>query len=63
MTKPGPIGLKLGPVQTRTVAADTIETAFHQTYTSLDYSDKMRKVLTWRLEDDAQWLIYRETNR
>lgn len=63
VTKPGPIGLKLGPVQTRTVAADTIETAFHQTYTSLDYSDKMRKVLTWRLEDDAQWLIYRETNR
>lgn len=63
VTKPGPIGLVLGPVRTRALAPDTIETAFEQTYTSLDYSDKMHKVLTWRQEDSSQWLIHRETNR
>lgn len=63
VTKPGPIGLVLGPVRTRALTPDTIETAFEQTYTSLDYSDKMHKVLTWRQEDSSQWLIHRETNR
>jgi outer membrane protein, adhesin transport system len=62
VTKPGPIGLKLDAIRTRALTPDTIETAFEQTYTSLDYSDKMSKVLTWR-QESAQWLIQRETNR
>ena len=62
VTKPGPIGLTLDSIRTRTLAPDTIETAFDQTYTSLDYSDKMHKVLTWR-QESSQWLIQRETNR
>jgi adhesin transport system outer membrane protein len=62
VTKPGPIGLKLDRIRTRALAPDTIETVFDQTYTSLDYSDKMSKVLTWR-QENAQWLIQRETNR
>jgi outer membrane protein, adhesin transport system len=62
VTKPGAIGLKLDAIRTRALTPDTIETAFDQTYTSLDYSDKMSKVLTWR-QESAQWLIQRETNR
>ena len=62
VTKPGPIGLKLDTIRARALAPDTIETAFEQTYTSLDYSDKMHKVLTWR-QERSEWLIQRETNR
>ncbi len=62
VTKPGPIGLKLDDIRTRALAPDTIETAFEQTYTSQDYSDRMQKVLTWR-QESTQWLIQRETNR
>lgn len=62
VTKKGPIRITLGPIETRRLGPATVETAFMQSYRSLDYDDDVLKVLTWRLTDD-QWLIIRETNR
>ena len=60
--KPGTIGLKIEEIQTRTLAADRVETSFKQTYRSADYSDVISKTLTWQ-QINGQWLIVKESNR
>ncbi|MFZ5549399.1 MAG: TolC family outer membrane protein [Pseudomonadota bacterium] len=60
--KPGEISVQVGNVQARALSATQVETAFEQTYRSVNFSDTMRKSITWELRD-GQWLILAETNR
>jgi len=59
--KPGPIDLKIDGVKA-TPAADTVQTAFTQTYTSANFKDQTAKLLTWR-QEGKQWVIVKESNR
>ena len=60
--KTGPIELKLGDVHTAAASADSVQTSFEQIYTSSNFKDSTRKVLTWKMEDH-QWVIVEESNR
>jgi adhesin transport system outer membrane protein len=61
VTKPGPITVDVGEIQA-VPKGDTVVTSFEQTYTSANFKDKTRKVLTWRFVD-GQWVIVKESNR
>jgi adhesin transport system outer membrane protein len=60
--KPGEISVQVGNVQAKALSATWVETAFDQTYRSANFSDTMRKSITWELRD-GEWLILSETNR
>jgi adhesin transport system outer membrane protein len=62
VTRDGPIDVRIGNVQTRTVSADTVETRFNQRYASADFKARTQKTLTWRRQGD-HWLIVGEVNR
>jgi adhesin transport system outer membrane protein len=60
--KKGEIDVDISDVHTRQIDPDTIETTFHQAYTSDDYSDDVTKTLTWKREN-GRWNIIRESYR
>jgi adhesin transport system outer membrane protein len=60
--KPGEISVQVANVQATAVSATQIETRFDQTYRSINFSDTMRKTITWALRD-GQWLITAESGR
>lgn len=60
--KKGEIDVDISDVHTRQIDPDTIETTFHQAYTSDDYSDDVTKMLTWKREN-GRWNIIRESYR
>lgn len=60
--KPGEISVQVGNVQAKALSATQVETAFDQTYRSVNFSDTMRKSITWELRN-GEWLILAETNR
>ncbi len=60
--KKGEIDVDISDVHTRQIDPDTVETTFHQAYTSDDYSDDVTKTLTWKRED-GRWNIIRESYR
>ncbi len=60
--KPGNISLKIEDIQTRTLAADRVETSFKQTYRSAEDNNVSTKTLTWQ-QINGQWFIVKESNR
>ena len=62
VTKPGEIGVTLNNIKATQISPTRVETAFDQTYRSVDYNDQMSKTLTWELRG-SEWLIVKETNR
>jgi adhesin transport system outer membrane protein len=60
--KPGEINVQVGNVQAKALSATQVETAFDQTYRSANFSDTMRKSITWELRN-GEWLILAESNR
>jgi len=61
LAKPGPIVVLVENIQA-TAQGDTVTTAFTQRYTSSNFKDVSRKVLTWK-QESGQWVIDKESNR
>jgi adhesin transport system outer membrane protein len=60
--KRGPIEVTIGNIETKTLSPTRAETEFDQNYKSNDYSDRMRKALSWERIGN-EWYIVRESNR
>jgi adhesin transport system outer membrane protein len=61
VSKPGPIDVKLGEA-TSVPKGSAVETSFTQIYTSANFKDKTKKLLTWR-SVNGEWVIVKESNR
>ncbi len=61
VSKPGPIDVKLGEA-TSVPKGSAVETSFTQIYTSANFKDKTKKLLTWRFVN-GEWVIVKESNR
>jgi len=59
--KAGPIDVKVGDIKAAP-KGDSVVTSFEQTYTSANFKDKTKKVLTWK-NIGGQWVIVKESNR
>jgi len=60
--KAGPVNVKVENVVVTAQSADSVETAFTQTYQSTKFSDVTTKVLVWQ-RIAGQWFIVKEINR
>jgi outer membrane protein, adhesin transport system len=60
--KKGPISLDISNVVS-TQQGNYVVTTFRQKYDSIDYKDVTQKTLTWRMLDNGQCIIFKESNR
>lgn len=62
LKREGPIELKISNVQRKSLSPNIVETTFDQDYTSKDFKDKTKKILTWK-RVGSEWYIVKESNR